>query len=344
MKQFLIILLSLLCLGGCSAQPRSLSHGPVEMGGWLAYWDTKQGLEDFSEAKKMKSVSIFAGCLDENDELYLQDMMLDYDTDNKLTVNEAQKQLRKKGADSVYLCFVNDIKPKNNKHKDKLKDVEVLHRVFENDESMESHADRMIELTKENGCDGIELDYEKVWRDKSIVNQYLQFTYKLQTKAAKENLKVRIVLEPSADMGADFCKGPEYVVMLYNLYGTHGGPGPKADYSFIEKTIKNMEQLPENRAVAFSTGGCVWSDKEKAKFIDQVTALDMQTAAGVKPERDNESGALHFQYDDKKKGKTQVWYADSETLTGWIAESDRNGINKVYLWRLGGNDDIGEVK
>ena len=37
-------------------------------------------------------------------------------------------------------------------------------------------------------------------------------------------------------MDAPYSVGPEYMVMLYNLYGLHSGPGPKADGPFIEKT------------------------------------------------------------------------------------------------------------
>lgn len=342
--KYVLISLLMLCMAGCNAQPHTLEHGAVNIGAWIPYWDTSKSMKELKEAKYIKSVSVFSVSFDEDDNLYFLDM-----SDDGTVVSSVQdnvKALRRQGVESVYLCAVNDIKPRNN-GSDKMKDIEVLKRVFEDDDIMEEHADSLIELAKEAEVDGIDLDYEGVWKSKDdkLINSFLQFTYKLQRKAVQENLKLRITLEPSVNFAAAFCKGPEYVVMLYNLYGTHSEAGPKADYDFIKKVIKKMDNLPtDNKAVAFSTGGCLWSEKGKTRFITEERAVELMEKHSVKPERDNNSGALHYKYKDKKNGNSEVWYADNDTITSWIAEAEANGISNIYLWRLGSNTTIRNVR
>ena len=55
-------------------------------------------------------------------------------------------------------------------------------------------------------------------------------------------LKLRVPLAPGTSFSTThFIAGPEYVVMLYNLYGTHTLlPGPKADRAFVQKILANM--------------------------------------------------------------------------------------------------------
>ena len=151
-------------------------------------------------------------------------------------------------------------------------------------------------------------------------------------------------------MDAGLCKGPEYVVMFYNLYGTHSGPGPKADFAFIEKTIKKMEALPGTKSAAFATGGCLWEDyvplgdkKGKVRNVDEAEAVQLAEKHHATPVRDEKSHALHFAY-QAEGHEYVVWYADSETLNAWIGAAARGGLDRVSLWRLGGNENIKEIK
>jgi len=86
-----------------------------------------------------------------------------------------------------------------------------------------------------------------------------EFINKLYRRAQGCGLKLRVVLEPRALVSTtDFPPGSEYVIMLYNLYGLHSGPGPKANKDFIETTLERMNLLPADKTVAFATGGCMW--------------------------------------------------------------------------------------
>ena len=64
-------------------------------------------------------------------------------------------------------------------------------------------------------------------------------------------LKLRVPLAPGTSFSTThFIAGPEYVVMLYNLYGTHTLlPGPKADRAFVQKILANMAAAYGKRGI-----------------------------------------------------------------------------------------------
>lgn len=323
---------------GCTGNLKSSEHADVSFSTWLAYWDMDSGMSEYKKVRRqMTSISYFAAYFTEDGTLAVPK-----------EIEEAKKKEKKPAGKGSFLTIVNDKIFDNGKMAEK--DIDVLRQVFANEVVMDRHIADIVQLTKEGGYDGVEIDYERIWKDRDLKEKYLDFLYRLYRQAIKAGLKVRIVLEPSAPFDAAFCKGPEYVVMMYNLYGTHSGPGPKADAAFIRKTLKRMESLPGNKAVAFATGGCVWEEsgvlgleKGKNRFINENEAVRLAQKYKVKLQRDGDSACLHFAYVDGNKNYT-VWYADSETLNAWISIAADNGITSISMWRLGGNADIEKVK
>ena len=53
------------------------------------------------------------------------------------------------------------------------------------------------------------------------------------------------------------------------------------------------------------------------------------------PERDTDSKALHFTYEDGKE-KHEVYYADDETLRFWksVVEEKYGGNARISLWKI----------
>lgn len=344
MKKYVrIVVLSMaaLILSGCAmAEPlQSGNHPPVQLSAWVAEWDAQSGKEELKKlGDRLEAVVCFAAYYDENDRLFL----------SKETRDLAKEARRGKESLVRYLSFTNDSKQADGRTKEK--DEELIRRLLADDASIDSQVEQMIAAAKELGCNGIELDFEKQWKAEKTKENYMIFTYRLSSACVKNGLKLRIVLEPSAPMEADFCKGPEYVVMLYNLYGKHSGPGPKADRDFILKTIKKMETLPGEKGVAIATGGCLWEGAgllpgsyDKKRFLTEREAVELQKKYQAEPERDPESAVLHFSYRAKDKD-CEVWYADSETLNAWITAASNAGIHRVDIWRLGSNTDIDRIK
>lgn len=332
-----IVVSVFIILIGCNYNNQSsvnaVAKEPTRIAAWLAYWDLDAGEKDLKRVgKKLEKLSYFSAFFDVNDHLFIPKEL----SDKK---GELQK---KKGNYETYLTFVND--KQNPDGSAVMKDIEVLDRIFSDDMSIEKHIDEIIALTLQGGYDGIEIDYENIWKDETIGQSFLHFTDKLYAKSQKNNLKLRIVLEPSTPFSSvNFIKGPEYVVMLYNLYGLHSAPGPKANKEFIQKIITRMEALPGEKSVAFSTGGCSWGDNGEKEFLTEVEAKTLAVIYDRELRRDEESQCVVFDY--KSKGVTyQVWYADVKTLNYWITIAKEQGVNHISLWRLGENVDIDKIK
>jgi spore germination protein YaaH len=331
-----ILTFGFVILTGCnynSLAVNAVAKEPTEISAWLAYWDLDAGEKDLKKAENnLKQLSYFDAYFDKSDHFFIPKEL----SDKKSGLE------KRKGKYETYLTFVND--KQNLDGSVVLKDIEVLRRLFSDDASMEKHIDEIVALTLQGGYDGIEIDYERIWTDEKIEQYFLRFADKLYVKAQKNNLKLRLVLEPSTPFSsAEFPKGPEYVVMLYNLYGLHSDPGPKANKEFIQKTLTRMKVLSGKKSVAFSTGGCVWGDNGEKRFLTEVEAKTLAVTYDVETKRDDESQCVVFDYKDRGVSY-QVWYADVKTLNYWIAIAKEQGINNISLWRFGGNVDINNIK
>jgi len=331
-----VVAVGLVFLAGCNYNSQAIGStvplGPIQQSAWIAYWDLEAGEKDIAKlGKKLEKLSYFGAYFDKDDRLFLPKELSD-----KRTEHQKQKVSYK-----TYLTFVND--KQNADGSTVMKDTEVLRRLFTDDASMDKHIADIIALTKQGGYDGIEIDYERIWKDEKVGQVFVRFTDKLYEQAVKNDLYLRVVLEPSSPFTTiDFPRGPEYVVMLYNLHGPHNSPGPKANKEFIQKKVKQMAALPGEKSVAFSTGGCLWGDNGEKRFLTEVEAKTLAVTHGAKLNRDDGSQCLIFTY--KEKGVSyQVWYADVKTLQYWIATAQELGQSNISLWRLGGNIDINKI-
>lgn len=305
----------------------------IRSSAWLAYWELDAGEKDLQRiAKKLDKLSCFGAYFDQDDRMFIPKELSDKKNELKA----------KKEKYETYLTFIND--KQNLDGSVVIKDIEVLRRLFSDGSTMERHIEEIIALTLQGGYDGIEIDYERIWKDEKIGQAYLQFVEKLYVKAQEKNLKLRLVLEPGTPFSStNFTKGPEYVVMLYNLYGLHSEPGPKANREFIKKTVIRMKDLPGEKSVALSTGGCLWGDDGKKRLLTEAEAKTLAVTHGSETKRDRESQCIVFAYKDMGVSY-QVWYADVETLNYWISIAKEAGVNNISLWRLGGNIDIKKIK
>lgn len=297
---------------------------------WLVYWDVETGEHDMRQlGSRITSLSYFAAYFDHNDRLFIPDELI-----------TKQKQLPR-NTTAKYLTFVND---RQNADKSVLsKNTNILRRLLNDSESMVRHIDDVITLTLASGYDGIEIDYEKIWKDETLSQSFLVFVKQLYEKAQKYQLKVRIVLEPSAPFAAgSFIKGPEYVVMFYNLHGLHNRPGPKANKQFIKSLLNKMKTLPGYKTVAFAAGGCQWGENGTAKLLTEVEARTLAAVNGAEAVRDEDSQCVVFSYHEAGVFY-QVWYADVQTLHHWITAAREEGATSIALWRLGGNVSLSQL-
>lgn len=327
-----LMLLGAFCYGcaGCVRQTAPQAEtgmtdswiSAASLNSWCVYWDagTADAVADYGN--QMDALVLFACVYDDEGKLYIPPQLQSlYET---FPQYEGQ----------LYLSFVNDVI-----HGDgtaTLKSTELLQQVFSSRENMEQCAEAMAGQAVRWGCDGMELDFENMGKLPNAWASYVQFVEAAHTAAQSHGLLCRVVLSATFPVeDYPLPDGPEYTVMCYNLYGSHSGPGPKADQAFLEQTAQKFSQVPGIR-FALANGGFEWDAESKA--LSSMTVQEAENLAreqGVYPSRDSDSQAMAFTY-LAEDGNHTVWYGDKETLQFWCDKLSECMGEKasVDLWRI----------
>lgn len=301
----------------------------TQLSAWIVDWQWEAGVEDLQLlGGKLKELSFFAVYYNESDELHFTSAFIEALPRIRETAVEA-------GIHSVLLTVVNDRFAADGSVAQK--DPGLVSRLVATEEARSRHIEEIVTTAVRYGFAGVEIDYEKV--DSADLNHLSRFYQELYHRLRQEGLSLRIVLEPGADLDAmNLPEGPSYVMMAYNLYGGHSGPGPKADYELIRKLAGKLSGLPGEHHLALATGGFDWSEDGSVVSVTEKRASELAKLSTDDPKRDPESGALFFEYRDEHGERHTVWYADGNTLTGWMKEAHASGISNIVLWRLGEMD------
>ena len=293
---------------------------------WYVYWDTDV-LDEFlllTKTSELSAASMFSCYFSEDGQIYMPQGFS--------VLREMAEELT---FPVTYLSFTNDVQ--HNDGSAAQKDPEFLRNLWADADRTEETASAMLAMTRSMGADGIEIDFENI-KEPELWTDYAQFLELIWDKAHAEELSMRVVLgvnTPVEDM--DFPLGPEYSVMCYYLYGTHSGPGPKADIDFLKKIAEKFSKL-QHITYALATGGFEWNDDSVViRSLTQEAAETLAEESACESGRDMSSGALYYTYQDNGKMFT-VWYADAKTLATWrsaILEVDSGA--EFDLWRVGGN-------
>lgn len=322
----LVVILGCVKLEGEKKSP-SATERELELTTWITDWQWKSAIKDFgSITDGLSSVQVFAAYFDHTDRLF-------YTPENMEAIPKVMEIANQNNVVNVDLTIVNDRFEKDGSAVQK--DSVLLTRLMATAESRRVHINDIVDTINKYDFQGVEIDYEKI-KDEDWEN-VCAFYEELYQRLESMGKSLRIVLEPRTPIEKlKLPKGPTYVMMAYNLYGTHSGPGPKADFSFIDKMTKKMDQLPGEHFIAFSTGGFDWPTSGKIIAVTEQEAVELAKRSSQAPSRDKASGALYFDYLDENNSKHTVWYADSTTLAQWIDQSKKGGYFKIALWRLGG--------
>ncbi|MEC0255144.1 glycosyl hydrolase family 18 protein [Paenibacillus lautus] len=304
-----------------------LTQTEVKLSAWITDWQWKTGITDLKKlGGELEEIHFFAAYFNPKDELHLT-------SDFREGLPEFLENSRKGEQLRRVLTIVNDRFDTDGTADQK--DPALISRIVATRESRSLHVGHILAVVSQHGFSGVELDYEKVrkedWANLSAL--YEELYERLQA----EGFSLRIVLEPGISQSSfDLLpEGPDYVLMAYNLYGGHSGPGPKADHAMIRKLADKLHGIPGDHAIALSVGGFDWAENGKVVSLTEKRAVELAHAISDDPRRDPSSGALYFEYtDDQGIGHT-VWYADGMTIAGWVDAARDSGISKIAIWRLG---------
>lgn len=307
----------------------ALGEDSPPIGTWIAYWDTAAGGDEaLALAPQLDSLIYFGAFFDEEDALFLPEELPAI----KATLDEAMGEAQV----VTYLSVINDLTLEGGGYSQK--DTDLLYRLLKTPQTRDAHIQDILRVAREAGCTGIEIDYERLDNDLTLWEMFLAFVEELLAETKALGMPVRILLAPGTPVEQlTFPSGCEYVMMCYNLYGSHSGPGPKADEAFLRDMAAKMAAVPAPRGFALATGGYDWSAAGVAQLSWQ-QAEALRLASNSVSTRDEASGALHFAYTDDAGASHTVWYADAETIAFWTGALQGEGELSIDLWRLGGND------
>lgn len=310
---------------------------------WIADWDAQNGLDE-TTAVQANNVVLFAAYFNLESRPFLSDDM------RRMLKNNPRKNLPPDG--KLFLSVVNDVFYTPEKSLEK--DPTLIKNLMSTEKSRAAHRDDLLKLVASGPFDGLEIDYERV--EKEDWPTLLDFAADLSKQLAARGKKLRFLLEPkSRYMQNPLPQGPEYVIMGYNLFGGHSGPGPKANDAFLRKLAREssaiVRRTGEKMGLALATGGFAWptaSGKAKILGIRENAAAAWARGSQATLIRDPDSHALHFVASDTAPGSPiparsakninyEIWYADGETLAHWIKTGRAAGFGNISLWRLGGN-------
>lgn len=297
---------------------------------WVTYWDADSAFDEVLRlGNRLSRISLFAAYYRADDSLFVPEEISQLSQEIMLGMDKSPP---------MYLTVVNDLLQADKAAS--LKDRPLLWRKFGDADSRAAHAKEIIAAASDLGAVGIELDFENLGNDTLLWEAYAAFISLMQSLSLEAGLQLQVVLEPSALGQTSFPEGPQYVVMFYNLFGNHSGPGPKADLSFVinlaDKTIKS---LPGKPMAAFATGGYAWVGQGVVQELSEKAAMQLIKKHGVKARRDPGSQALTFEYTNKEQSY-QVWFADGHTISCWASEVAKQGIMDIYIWKLGSNAPV----
>jgi len=316
------------------ATPDATSEQQIVYGAWVPYWDYADAINEVDElGDRLSDVVCFAAIFDAQDKPFLLPDM----EEALLCLNILYSEDH-----TIYLSVVNDIEIDDSVYENK--SAELLWRLLGSDEAIDAHIEDLMTMLRESGAEGLEIDYEAIQSDVDLWQRFVLFVERLYAQTQSEGYPLRVVLSWDAAKYATFPDGPQYSIMCYNLYGTHSGPGPKADRSFLQKVFSVNRALPGRPVLAFATGGFDWCDDGSVVSLTQSAAVTLQIDNGISADsvfRDNDSAVLYFTYYDEAGLLHEVWYADDETLAFWRSLALDAGYTNFDLFRLGGNSSVG---
>lgn len=322
----LLLLLGMLLPGAIAP---AWEEEPGTFGTWLVYWDVSDGLYDLREWETdIHAVVYFAAYFDNELRLFIPDEIA--------LLREGVEALPDRDPPVALLSVTNDRLYENGDAAQK--DTALLWGLFADEASRAAHARELVDLALGGGYDGLEVDYEGLGTDMDLWAGMLAFLRQLSALAGEAGLSLRVLLEAGAPFAQlDFPPELSYLVMCYNLYGLHSGPGPKATPGFLRQIVQKTASLPGRWGYAIASGGFDWTEEGEAVDITYREGWELLDYYGATPERDPDSGCLSFSYVDEAGARHEVWMADDLTLEMWREVLREAGDPEIDLWRMGGN-------
>ena len=221
-----------------------------------------------------------------------------------------------------------------------------LSPLFKSKDKIDKSIAKIIDLVNESGFDGVEIDFEDYasWTNAEYT-AYLGYIRQLGDELHKINKKLsvdvpaiindryqsfyKLKYEDFNDLPVDY-----FTLMAYDFQYDNGVGTPVASISDITNTIKwakSKYKKTENIVVGINNYGYYGKTGEFKMTLG--TTKSIQTKfKDITPTRDPNSGELIG-----KRGNEEFVYSDSESMDKKREAVQKEGINMISVWHLGGN-------
>lgn len=202
----------------------------------------------------------------------------------------------------------------------------------------------IVQFVKEEGFDGVNLDYEVV--SVSMRDNFTAFVRDLKAALPSGtvlslSLRCRTYDSQTWLDGYDYENLSNYadqcIVMMYDQHYNGGEAGPIAGIDWMETSIEYLSQyIPKEKfIVGIGAYGRYWPENGKGSAIFIQPAFDLAKEQGVEVLRDEESGVPHFDYESPERGKVSVWFEDAVSIKQKMDLVKKYDLSGVAVWRMG---------
>lgn len=238
-------------------------------------------------------------------------------------------------------------------------DSSVNSKVLDSSSSQEKIIADSIKIAKEEGFDGIVLDFEiNALAFDSVIKNITKFYTVFAQKTTDANLAFDITLYGDAfyrarpyDVAAIGKQVGRIYLMTYDFHKARGNPGPnfplsgKDTYGYDLKTMiaDFSKQVPaEKLIVTFGLFGYDWTVDEKnqsSKIAAPLSFTDIQakyllqcSEKNCKTKRDKLSGETNITYTDAAGEKHAIWFEDPTSMAQKKQYLQSQGLNASSVW------------
>ena len=214
--------------------------------------------------------------------------------------------------------------------------------------SRAAHIDEIVQLVLENGCDGIDIDYESLAAEDR--EDYSRFMEELGVALHKHDKVLSTAVHPKTDENGSW-DGPqaqdwarlgaavdEFKIMTYDYHWATSEAGAIAPLDWVNQVLDYAATTvaPEKTYLGVHFYGYDWRGRnaEGLEWRQIQARLQSQNAEVQR----NEAGEAWFQYD--AGGNHTVYFTDAQALDERLSIrlAAHPQLAGIAIWRIGGED------
>jgi spore germination protein YaaH len=303
--------------------------GPVEMAAWLVYWDPASFQSFQANVGRLARVYPEAYSCGEDGLPRRLDLLKPDDLPKTVALARAHG-VKVLGTMNNYSNALGDF------------DKRRVQRFLHDPALRERHIAALIALAREDGLDGLDVDYEAL--DAGDRGAFTTFVTRLAEQAHAQGLLVGLAAHPKESEPGTW-GGPQaqdyealgrvvdyFHVMTYDLHWASGSPGPVAPLAWVRSVMQfAAARVPRAKLeLGLNAYGYVW--RRRGETLTWQGFLALQAKFG-RAERDFGSNELKLQLPDG-----EAWMSDAQTSAPKLALARELGLRGCALWVLGQED------